>query len=280
MAASRLQQPDHRSDEERSLRQDIDEMFSNLGHLADIGSLQVPTVHKESFHFSFPVPLTAPLPQGKHGELERYIDPVKPSPPPDDYYDHLMEAGDDQRLDLLAQRPDHGRDPASQQLQQLRPASDPPPHLKQQQQLPEMIGEQGPAAASAAGHFSPTQRPATQQQDSPRQQQQHAIKQEFPQQLVEPLEGAVSMADVGDRDPSGDDSPVKEEGRRLKDDKRPMSDCHVCGDRAIAHMHYGGICCYSCKVGLLLPSYPSHCCSYSPPYCFPPCCSYLPCLSS
>ena len=22
----------------------------------------------------------------------------------------------------------------------------------------------------------------------------------------------------------------------------------VCGDRAIAHMHYGGICCYSCKV--------------------------------
>jgi len=33
----------------------------------------------------------------------------------------------------------------------------------------------------------------------------------------------------------------------LKDEKRPVSDCHVCGDRAIAHMHYGGICCYSCK---------------------------------
>jgi len=32
-----------------------------------------------------------------------------------------------------------------------------------------------------------------------------------------------------------------------KDEKRPVSDCHVCGDRAIAHMHYGGICCYSCK---------------------------------
>ena len=31
------------------------------------------------------------------------------------------------------------------------------------------------------------------------------------------------------------------------DDKRPVSDCHVCGDRAIAHLHYGGICCYSCK---------------------------------
>jgi len=30
-------------------------------------------------------------------------------------------------------------------------------------------------------------------------------------------------------------------------DKRPVSDCRVCGDRAIAHMHYGGICCYSCK---------------------------------
>ena len=26
------------------------------------------------------------------------------------------------------------------------------------------------------------------------------------------------------------------------------SNCHVCGDKAIAHMHYGGICCYSCKV--------------------------------
>jgi len=26
-----------------------------------------------------------------------------------------------------------------------------------------------------------------------------------------------------------------------------VSDCRVCGDRAIAHMHYGGICCYSCK---------------------------------
>merc|ERR1719317_648834 len=33
----------------------------------------------------------------------------------------------------------------------------------------------------------------------------------------------------------------------VKDEKRPVSDCHVCGDRAIAHMHYGGICCYSCK---------------------------------
>ena len=30
-------------------------------------------------------------------------------------------------------------------------------------------------------------------------------------------------------------------------DKRPVSDCHVCGDKAIAHLHYGGICCYSCK---------------------------------
>ena len=32
-----------------------------------------------------------------------------------------------------------------------------------------------------------------------------------------------------------------------KDDKRPVQPCHVCGDKAIAHLHYGGICCYSCK---------------------------------
>jgi len=31
------------------------------------------------------------------------------------------------------------------------------------------------------------------------------------------------------------------------EDRRPVSDCKVCGDKAIAHMHYGGICCYSCK---------------------------------
>ena len=28
---------------------------------------------------------------------------------------------------------------------------------------------------------------------------------------------------------------------------KPVSNCHVCGDLAIAHMHYGGVCCYSCK---------------------------------
>ena len=38
-----------------------------------------------------------------------------------------------------------------------------------------------------------------------------------------------------------------DEDDKNKDDKRPVSDCHVCGDRAIAHLHYGGICCYSCK---------------------------------
>merc|ERR1712133_31902 len=45
------------------------------------------------------------------------------------------------------------------------------------------------------------------------------------------------------------DNPNEEhdEDDKSKDDKRPVSDCHVCGDRAIAHMHYGGICCYSCK---------------------------------
>ena len=31
-----------------------------------------------------------------------------------------------------------------------------------------------------------------------------------------------------------------------------LSNCRVCGDRAIAHMHYGGICCYSCKVSLAI----------------------------
>ena len=49
----------------------------------------------------------------------------------------------------------------------------------------------------------------------------------------------------------GEVKPVEEEGEGSKGEKRPVSDCRVCGDRAIAHMHYGGICCYSCKVGQL-----------------------------
>lgn len=28
---------------------------------------------------------------------------------------------------------------------------------------------------------------------------------------------------------------------------KPISNCRVCGDLAVAHMHYGGVCCYSCK---------------------------------
>ena len=127
------------------------------GHRRDVQQPRPPSRHRvaagapctfrqsqKSWYFSFTGPHfpESPPPQGKHGELERYSDPVKPSPPSDDYYDHLMEASDDQRLDLPAQRPDHGgRDLGSQQLQQqLRPASSDPPHLKQQQQLPEIIG--------------------------------------------------------------------------------------------------------------------------------------------
>lgn len=47
---------------------------------------------------------------------------------------------------------------------------------------------------------------------------------------------------------SFDNSNANEQNNEtVKDEKRPVSDCNVCGDRAIAHMHYGGICCYSCK---------------------------------
>lgn len=28
---------------------------------------------------------------------------------------------------------------------------------------------------------------------------------------------------------------------------KPVDNCGVCGDLAVAHMHYGGVCCYSCK---------------------------------
>jgi len=44
-----------------------------------------------------------------------------------------------------------------------------------------------------------------------------------------------------------DNNDIEQNNESVKDEKRPVSDCHVCGDRAIAHMHYGGICCYSCK---------------------------------
>ena len=28
---------------------------------------------------------------------------------------------------------------------------------------------------------------------------------------------------------------------------RAMISCPVCGDSAVPHFHYGGMCCYSCK---------------------------------
>jgi len=37
------------------------------------------------------------------------------------------------------------------------------------------------------------------------------------------------------------------EDMKEKVGNKPVSNCHVCGDLAIAHMHYGGVCCYSCK---------------------------------
>jgi len=49
------------------------------------------------------------------------------------------------------------------------------------------------------------------------------------------------------RQPSVDSQEDREGDESRGKDKRPVSDCRVCGDRAIAHMHYGGICCYSCK---------------------------------
>ena len=45
------------------------------------------------------------------------------------------------------------------------------------------------------------------------------------------------------------ESPKSENSLDAKEMKgqKPKSNCHVCGDRAVAHMHYGGVCCYSCK---------------------------------
>ena len=42
-----------------------------------------------------------------------------------------------------------------------------------------------------------------------------------------------------------EDSPEGSESDANKE--RPTIDCPVCGDLAIAHFHYGGMCCYSCK---------------------------------
>ena len=53
-----------------------------------------------------------------------------------------------------------------------------------------------------------------------------------------------------------DDSPTKEisehEINQVNERSENASgkstiDCPVCGDTAIAHFHYGGMCCYSCK---------------------------------
>ena len=41
--------------------------------------------------------------------------------------------------------------------------------------------------------------------------------------------------------------PVVPEPGDLAQPAKSMIDCPVCGDTAVAHFHYGGMCCYSCK---------------------------------
>ena len=72
------------------------------------------------------------------------------------------------------------------------------------------------------------------------------VEEMFSKYMGEPVGGAGWGA--GTDDWMGEGKGVGQEG----DDRRPVSDCRVCGDRAIAHLHYGGICCYSCKVKLLV----------------------------
>ena len=44
----------------------------------------------------------------------------------------------------------------------------------------------------------------------------------------------------------------KKDTSKEKDDevgsRKLEADCEVCGDEAVPHKHYGGVCCYSCKV--------------------------------
>ena len=53
------------------------------------------------------------------------------------------------------------------------------------------------------------------------------------------------VTNEADHNPPEEDKPPESEEE--VNERRPVSDCHVCGDKAIAHLHYGGICCYSCK---------------------------------
>ena len=55
------------------------------------------------------------------------------------------------------------------------------------------------------------------------------------------------ITDETDKNLIEEENPEELEEETIETDKRPVSDCHVCGDKAIAHLHYGGICCYSCK---------------------------------
>ena len=52
-----------------------------------------------------------------------------------------------------------------------------------------------------------------------------------------------SPGDAGVASEDASESTVDVSG----DKERPTIDCPVCGDLAIAHFHYGGMCCYSCK---------------------------------
>ena len=46
---------------------------------------------------------------------------------------------------------------------------------------------------------------------------------------------------------SSEPEPSVPEPGDLAQPAKSMIDCPVCGDTAVAHFHYGGMCCYSCK---------------------------------
>ena len=74
------------------------------------------------------------------------------------------------------------------------------------------------------------------------------ISLQQPQRRVSPTKPKETNNNASDkREVSTSDHSKETDVPDLTQSSKSMIDCPVCGDIAVAHFHYGGMCCYSCK---------------------------------
>ena len=86
--------------------------------------------------------------------------------------------------------------------------------------------------------------------------QRKLSKREYPKNISSSKDGSlIHLPDKNTFPEAIANKKIKLEGAAELKEKvgnKPISLCNVCVDLAVAHMHYGGVCCYSCKVTIVL----------------------------